>query len=39
MLKQLTHVNDDVTVAEFPYGVDAAFRDPSGNHIRIVRAP
>ncbi len=25
--------------SERPYGIDAAFRDPSGNHIRIVQAP
>jgi catechol 2,3-dioxygenase-like lactoylglutathione lyase family enzyme len=24
--------------SERPYGIDAAFRDPSGNHIRIVQA-
>jgi catechol 2,3-dioxygenase-like lactoylglutathione lyase family enzyme len=23
---------------EQPYGVDAAFRDPSGNHIRVVQS-
>jgi catechol 2,3-dioxygenase-like lactoylglutathione lyase family enzyme len=25
--------------SERPYGVDAAFRDPSGNQIRMIQAP
>jgi catechol 2,3-dioxygenase-like lactoylglutathione lyase family enzyme len=24
---------------EQPYGIDAAFRDPSGNHIRMLQTP
>lgn len=43
MIKQLTHVNRGRGVefseqpSQRPYGVDAAFRDPSGNSIRLVQ--